>query len=726
MTSAITNKAALLSAAANLVQLGWHLFMCGPDKKPRQQGGFKNASSDIARLDKALTRHPDGMLAVRTGAESGLVVIDIDVDETKGVDGRPWIEEARAKGLPLGPMSMTPRDGLHLYFSHPGERIPCSAGRIASGVDVRGDDGYIIVPPSCSPVGQYSWQTSPVYVPPPPLPDWLITILKPQPAASVEEPNTPLNGGDLEEVASDLSECLTRIREAASGSRNDTLNRKGFIVGKMVGAGAIAHDDALDQVIRAAMAAGLEEAEARKTAIGAIRAGMKRPWSPRRSAPDLSRINRDHFYALDGRTGFVFKEERDPLTERLVLQHISPGAFREAFGNRWLIVQGSTKPRQAPLGDAWLKWPGRRQYDRVIFAPGKNLPVSTYNLWQGMAVEPAPGNCTKFLALLHDVICGGDQGLYEYLIGWIARAVQRPWDPGEVAVVLRGEKGTGKTFFADHVGELFGEHYVQLASSHHLVGNFNAHLESAILVFADEAFWAGDKQGEGVLKTLITGRSIRVERKGIDSKQVANHVHLIMASNSDWVVPASADERRYLVLDVSDAHRQDHAYFAQIEAEWQAGGREALLDLLTKYDLLGFNVRSVPATEALASQKLLSLPPIDRWYLDALREGGIGGYSWREWVSFEEIRKGYTDWCSQEGARVGSKETLGMRLKVLMPPATEGRSRRCQRTVEKTDRRIWGYEFPPLDECRNYFSRKFGIEFEWVTSDTGTTPGPEY
>ena len=46
-------------------------------------------------------------------------------------------------------------------------------------------------------------------------------------------------------------------------------------------------------------------------------------------------------------------------------------------------------------------------------------------------------------------------------MSWMARAIQQPWRPGEVAVVLRGEKGTGKTFFADHLGELFGEHYVQ-------------------------------------------------------------------------------------------------------------------------------------------------------------------------------------------------------------------------------------------------------------------------
>jgi len=301
-----------------------------------------------------------------------------------------------------------------------------------------------------------------------------------------------------------------------------------------------------------------------------------------------------------------------------------------------------------------------------------------------------------------------------YLMSWMARAVQQPWQQGEVAVVLRGEKGTGKTFFADHFGELFGEHYVQMSSSHHLVGHFNAHMETAIVVFADEAFWAGDKQGEGTLKTLITGNAIRVERKGVDSKSCPNYVHLIMASNADWVVPASADERRYFVLDVGDAHRQDHAYFADIEAEWQAGGREAFMHRLATRDLTGFNVRKVPVTDALMSQKLLSLPPVERWYLGMLREGENDIGSWKSWAPSESLWTRFTTWCEDEKARVGTKEAFGMRLSKLLPPAPRGESRRRQRRQPENEVRAWGYEFPPLEECRLHFERTVGIKIEWV------------
>ena len=67
----------------------------------------------------------------------------------------------------------------------------------------------------------------------------------------------------------------------------------------------------------------------------------------------------------------------------------------------------------------------------------------------------------------------------------------------------------------------------------HLVGNFNAHLRDAFFVFANEPFFAGDKQHEGVLKGLITEPKIIIEAKYQNAVTVANMTHILMASNSD-------------------------------------------------------------------------------------------------------------------------------------------------------------------------------------------------
>ena len=59
-----------------------------------------------------------------------------------------------------------------------------------------------------------------------------------------------------------------------------------------------------------------------------------------------------------------------------------------------------------------------------------------------------------------------------------------------------------------------------------------------MVVFADEAFGVEDRSSSGVLKMLITEPTIPIERKGLDVVQAKNVVHLIMASNDDWVIPA--------------------------------------------------------------------------------------------------------------------------------------------------------------------------------------------
>jgi hypothetical protein len=60
---------------------------------------------------------------------------------------------------------------------------------------------------------------------------------------------------------------------------------------------------------------------------------------------------------------------------------------------------------------------------------------------------------------------------------------------------MRGGRGTGKGMFVRAFGSIFGQHFTHISHSKHLTGNFNAHLEDCVVLFVDEGFWAGDKQG---------------------------------------------------------------------------------------------------------------------------------------------------------------------------------------------------------------------------------------
>ena len=123
----------------------------------------------------------------------------------------------------------------------------------------------------------------------------------------------------------------------------------------------------------------------------------------------------------------------------------------------------------------------------------------------------------------------------------MARLVQFPALQGEVAIVLRGSEGCGKGTLARALKRILGEHALAISHSKHLTGNFNAHLRDCVFLFADEAFYAGDKAHDGELKAIITELTLTIEAKYQNAIVFPNYLHLMMASNEAWVVPTFED-----------------------------------------------------------------------------------------------------------------------------------------------------------------------------------------
>ena len=358
-----------------------------------------------------------------------------------------------------------------------------------------------------------------------------------------------------------------------------------------------------------------------------------------------------------------------------------------------------------------------------MFAPGHEVP-DAYNLWRGFGCEARPGDCSLFLQHVHENVCGGVDEYYQYLMKWMARAVQYPDSPGQVAVVLRGKQGTGKSFLAKVFGDLWGRHFLQVSDPKHLVGNFNSHLRDCVVLFGDEAFYAGDKKHESVLKTLITEETITIEAKGVDAEAAPNFIHLMLASNSDWVVPAGAEERRFFVLDVGDARRRDSDFFRKVKGQLDDGGREALLHHLMTMDLSDFDVRRVPETEALAEQKHHSLGPEEEWWFQKLWEGRLmqDHIGWKCEVEKEELTADYVAHCQRFNiTRRGNATRLGKFLSRVCP---DGYPKSAQRYVErdvptgdgwvrKKRVRPYFHVFPALAECRRRWDELYSTKTDW-------------
>lgn len=439
--------------------------------------------------------------------------------------------------------------------------------------------------------------------------------------------------------------------------------------------------------------------------------------------PHLTMMNDRH--AIIGNIGGkcrVIEEIQDDVLHRARITLSSFEDLRNRYSNKMIQVGTTDKglPIMVPLGKYWINHHMRRQYDTMKFMPQGDQP-GVYNLWRGFNVEPIPGDCSLYLQHILENICGGNDVYYEYIIKWMARAVQTPASAGEVAIVLRGGKGTGKSLFATMFGRLFGRHHLHVANPSHLVGNFNAHLRDVILLFADEAFFAGDKRHESVLKMLITEDSIPIEAKGVDTEPYPNYVHLIMASNDPHVIRATGDERRYLVLDVGEKNKQDKSFFKALIAQMEGGGFEALLYYLQSVDLSDFQVRDVPDTNALQEQKLLSMGVDEEWWFRKLQNGRILDQDpqWERDVSCDAVTQDYTLYAEKwKFNRRGNETALGRFLTRVCPHIGKAQRRV---TVEEYDerggtrrvaRRSYYYDFGTLDKCRESWCKIYG-HIDW-------------
>lgn len=385
--------------------------------------------------------------------------------------------------------------------------------------------------------------------------------------------------------------------------------------------------------------------------------------------------------------------------------------FRNRYMNRSVVVFTDEKGRdhKKPLGKWWLEHEQRRQYRGLTFRPGQPEQVDGYlNLWRGFAVAPRKGDWSRLERHIREVLAAGEEPHAEYILNWIAWTLQNPHRPAEVALVLRGGRGTGKGTLARVIKALFGQHGLQVNSPMQLTGRFNEHLRDCCFLFADEALAPGDKAAESVLKGLITEPELVIEGKGKNAVQTPNRLHIMMASNEGWVVPAGADERRFAMFDVSGERASDKRYWDELYAEIGGGGPAAMLHDLLARDLGDFKPRwEVPSTAALRAQKELSLSPAEAFILSALESGEIDAVQMRgkrpgTFCSNDQGRDPglYTAMRrSSPGLKHESDQRLAATLKAWgCAKALNGRSR--------------GWAFPSLGEMRAEWERKFG-GWEW-------------
>lgn len=414
------------------------------------------------------------------------------------------------------------------------------------------------------------------------------------------------------------------------------------------------------------------------------------------------------------------------VTQREMLGFVQLDTFKNMYINKTLD-KGKTALSHALV---WLQHKERRTVDSVIFEPQYDPGIikingkDYLNLWEGFSVVPTKGSWYYTKRHIYNVICHKDKVRFRYIIQWLAWAVQNPDKQAEVAVALKGKKGSGKSFLFMQMQKIFGKHGMSVSDPNRLMGKHTGHFRLLSFLFCDEVYYPGDKTVEGRLKAIITQDSLDVEGKFQDAVTIKNRLHICMATNNERVILASADERRYYVDTISDRYAKGmisdkarEAYFDKLWTEMDNGGREAMLYDLQNIKLKGFHPRyGIPETEEMQKQKHLSLNAIEHAMRTMLDDGFLHGekkvYSEDKtmigyYVTMETISN-YMERHDPYTLKFSTNKKADLIKRLGATKSREGGTGRVR------------WEFPELQKMRKHFDAEYG-KSTWSNLDTKWT-----
>lgn len=358
-------------------------------------------------------------------------------------------------------------------------------------------------------------------------------------------------------------------------------------------------------------------------------------------------------------------------------------------------------------------------YNQVAFTPAPT-PLTTLNYWRGPTAKPAPGNWRAIRDYLRDVICAGDEHVYEYLVNYLAHMLQKPEEKPGVMLFLVGGQGTGKGVYFLLIRAIWPRSTLQISDTEEVVGKFNAGLERSYPVLMDEALFAGDLKVMDRLKSMITEPVIRIEQKYQPARSVQSLHRFMAASNHDRVAHVERDDRRHVFLRVSAVRQRDTTYFANIvNCINDPNTLGAMVYYLQRRDITAFNVRNRPTTTEHSRQKIQSLTGFARYWFEVLTTSDLSGsdqgfdkWEAERFIPTADLVRDYV--AFDKGAsrfRTVQQSQIVEELKKLCPSATSQRRTVNAFGTNKEQRR--GVMLPPIGVARHEFEGYLGCSCDW-------------
>ncbi|MEG1678675.1 MAG: DUF5906 domain-containing protein [Stenotrophomonas sp.] len=287
------------------------------------------------------------------------------------------------------------------------------------------------------------------------------------------------------------------------------------------------------------------------------------------------------------------------------------------FKDRTIIKVSAAKLAYPKAIDAWLGSSGRRliRPDQLVFSPSGALEEGAVNMFDGWPMAPDLRKPHHLIVDHLRMLCGGDEGLFDWVVRWLAYPLQHPGAKMHTALIVHGRReGTGKGIFFEQVmGRIYG-HHARTINQALINSDFNGWISRLLFCVADEVLSQAERRHQkGLLKNLITGDVHNINEKNLPVRSEPNLTNLVFLSNEIQPIVLDELDRRYTVAYI-DAP-QPAGYFSDLLEQIHAGGAAGFYGYLMNLPLGDFGPGTRPY-ENTARRRLITLgmSPERRFY----------------------------------------------------------------------------------------------------------------
>jgi len=236
----------------------------------------------------------------------------------------------------------------------------------------------------------------------------------------------------------------------------------------------------------------------------------------------------------------------------------------------WEYDEKTGKSIKNPFLLRWLYDEDIRFYNNVDYYPTKGMcPKNTFNLWNDFPIKSIPLNEEADTSLLHfhlKTLLKGDTKDYEWFLNWLAHIVKFPHIKTEVCVVLYDKNfGTGKSMVAEEfLKKIIGDNkIITTCKTDKVFGKFT-NTQGKLLCVLNEASGKDTFELNEIIKESITGKTIEMEKKGVDSIRIRDFMNYIITTNNLNCIKLEEGDRRFMVFATSSELKGNVEYFNKL------------------------------------------------------------------------------------------------------------------------------------------------------------------